>query len=124
MKEMLSKLKHISKENFLKLIQERFYDYAVAIASNNSGLFLQIRQYEQFHVSELKKLDNSSKLFGTEVWGYGINSICDGNEIHHSIDVSELKKLDERNKHLSNQRFLFSDFQNRARKYLHQHILY
>lgn len=84
-------------------------DYFAAITGNReSGVRAAfIKTAQRSNIQRVLEQLNQSKLFSAELWGYGINSISDGIEVHASVDVEDFKKIQGLNKHHHDQRLLW-----------------
>ena len=105
----MSKEQHISESQFPGILNKRMDEYFIAITGNTgSGTrAMNIKTAQILNIQTVQSQCKKSKLFDGEFWGYGINSICDGTEIHSSIDVEKFKRLQELNKHHNENRFLW-----------------
>lgn len=102
-------LKHLTVEPFLKIIEKRLKEYRLAIlgkeSSSSRGAQMAISQHAI--MLKIRTIISKLNLGGSDLWGYGINSICDGNKIYSSPDVEDVKKIDELNKHQAKYRFFW-----------------
>jgi hypothetical protein len=105
----VSKEQHISESQFSGILNMRMDEYFIAITGNKGfgSRAAYIKTNQRLNIQTVQSQCNKSKLFNGSFWGYGINSICDGTEIHSSIDVENFKRLQELNKHHNKNRFLW-----------------
>lgn len=105
----MSKEQHLSECQFSEMLNMRMDEYFIAITGNTgtSSRAMYIKTAQRLNIQTVQSQCKKSKLFNGEFWGYGINSICDGTEIHSSIDVENFKRLQELNKHHNENRFLW-----------------
>lgn len=105
----MSKEQHLSESQFPGMLNKRMDEYFIAITGNtgSSSRAMHIKTAQRLNTQTVQSQCKKSKLFNGEFWGYGINSICDGTEIHSSIDVENFKRLQELNKHHNENRFLW-----------------
>lgn len=105
----MSKEQHISESQFPEILNKRMDEYFIAITGNTGSVAraMHLKTAQRLNIQRVQSQCKKSKLFDGEFWGYGINSICDGNEIHSSIDVENFKRLQELNKHHNKNRFLW-----------------
>lgn len=105
----MNKEQHISENQLIGILNKRMDEYYNAITgdsfSDMRGAYIKIAQ--RINIQKVKDLTKKSKLYDGEFWGYGINSVSDGNEIHSTIDVEDFKKIQDLNKHHHDQRFLW-----------------
>ncbi len=101
--------KNLTKDEFFQLLEKRLMEYIPAIIGNRGshGMYMHMAQSAIHNVQQIKTIDREIDLFGQNLWGYGINSICDGTETHSQHDVEVVKKINELNKHLAEYRFLW-----------------
>lgn len=59
-----------------------------------------------YNCEKMQRLQIADDYLGKKFWGYGINRICDGKEWHKILDIQEIEKLPELNKHHQPYRFL------------------
>lgn len=100
---------HLTESELMDLLRKRLDEYIVAI-TNNSGSFdtyRAIKTAQHLNLQNVRAQLIKSKLFESDLWGYGINSISDGSERHSSIDVDDFKMIQELNKHHHAQRLLW-----------------
>lgn len=90
---------YINQSDFEQLIQRRIFEYAEGIASNMSGMRHHLISIWGSNSNTIKRLDSQFQLFGKGFWGYGVNYICNGKEKFSNYEISEVKGLNELNKH-------------------------
>ncbi len=105
----MNKEQHLSESQFPGILNMRMDEYFIAITGNtgSSARAMYIKTAQRINIQTVQSQCKKSKLFDGEFWGYGINSICDGTEIHSSVDVEKFKRLQELNKHHNENRFLW-----------------
>ncbi|WP_194778063.1 hypothetical protein [Pararhodonellum marinum] len=105
----MSKEQHISESQFSEILNKRMDEYFIAITGNtgSGARAMHIKTAQRINIQTVQTQCKKSKLFAGDFWGYGINSICDGTEIHSSTDVENFKRLEELNKHHNENRFLW-----------------
>lgn len=105
----MNKEQHISENQLIEILNKRMDEYYTAITGNSyagmRGAYIKTAQ--RINIQKVQGQAKKSKLYDGEFWGYGINSISDGNEIHSTIDVEDFKKIQDLNKHHHDQRFLW-----------------
>jgi hypothetical protein len=105
----MNKEQHISEHQMIEILNKRMDEYYTAITGNSySGMRgAYIKTAQRINILKVQNQAKKSKLYDGEFWGYGINSISDGIEIHSTIDVKDFKKIQDLNKHHHDQRFLW-----------------
>lgn len=93
--------RHITKNKFYEVIQNRLYEYREAIFGNSLSqpMSLMMLQSAQYSINQLKIIDSQINLFDSAFWGYGINNISVGNESYSHLDVEQIKRIGGLNKH-------------------------
>ena len=89
---------HISKDTFFYIIEQRLFRYIEAIFGNR-GMGASLASVINCNSEKMKSLASQDNYFGEGFWGYGINTICDGNELMSHLDVEEIKYKSASNKH-------------------------
>ncbi len=89
---------HISKEMFFSIIQKRLFRYIEAIFGTRGGA-VNVASAMHYSIEKMKSIASQDNYFGKSFWGYGINSICDGKEMHSNHDVEVIRAINELNKH-------------------------
>jgi hypothetical protein len=97
---------HISKETFFNIIEQRLWRYKEAIFGNRSGAALTMVAPLQHNLQKMKSIDSIDNYLGKGFWGYGINTICNGQELYSHFDVEEIMLIGELNKHRKDYRKL------------------
>ena len=77
---------HISKDTFFYIIEQRLFRYIEAIFGNR-GMGASLASVINCNSEKMKSLASQDNYFGEGFWGYGINTICDGNELMSHLDV-------------------------------------
>lgn len=105
----MNKEQHISENQLIEILNKRMDEYYTAITGNQySGMRgAYIKTAQRINIQKVNAQLKKSNLFSGEFWGYGINSISDGNEVHSTLDVENFKKIQDLNKHHHDQRFLW-----------------
>jgi len=105
----VTSFRHISKDSFFQLLEKRLNEYRIAIigTSSSSGMFIHMKQVAIHNIQKIRAIDQSIDLFGSDFWGYGINSVSDGILTHAQHDVEVVKTISESNKHHSDYRLLW-----------------
>lgn len=105
----MSKEQHITESQLSEILNKRMDEYFIAITGNtgSGARAMHIKTAQRINIQTVQTQCKKSKLFEGDFWGYGINSICDGTEIHSSTDVENFKRLQELNKHHNENRFLW-----------------
>lgn len=91
---------HISKDYFYSILSKRIFEYEEALYGTRKqpGIKLSMVSAIEYHIQKLKTADYVNNLFGKDVWGYGINSICDGKIEQEQLDVFQIQKIGGLNK--------------------------
>jgi len=105
----MGKAQHISKDEFINILRFRMDEYLTAILGLSvGGMRASVMKTSQhINIQKIQSDCLKSNLYNGDFWGYGINSISDGNEKHSSPDVQEIKKIQELNKHLKDYRLFW-----------------
>lgn len=100
---------HLSESELMELLTKRMDEYFVAITGNSGSwdTARAIKTAQHLNLMKVRSQLIKSKLFESDLWGYGINSISDGHENHSCLDVDEFKLVQGLNKHHHEQRFLW-----------------
>ena len=105
----MSKGVHISEIQLIEILNKRMDEYFSAIIGNSypgmRGAYIKTAQ--RTNIKNIQTQAKKSSLYNGEFWGYGINSISDGYEIHSAIDVEDFKRIQGLNKHHHDQRYLW-----------------
>jgi len=94
------KMSKIDKDSFFKHLMQRLRRYEKAIpVAGDGGMMRHIFSIINSHIAYIKKLDNTFNLFGEEFWGYGVNTITIDDQTFQNVDVYDVEKIQELNKH-------------------------
>ena len=96
---------HIPKHTFFDLIRKRLMRYMDAIWGRGCWS-PNVASAIHYNCEKMQRLQIADDYLGNKFWGYGINRICDGQEWHKLLDIQEIEKLTEPNKHHQPYRFL------------------
>jgi len=100
---------HITESQFINILKKRLDEYFIAIMGiNGTGpRAMAIKLGQLKNIERVQSQLRESNLYSGDFWGYGINSICDGKEVHSNVDVEYFKRGQDLNKHRSDQRFFW-----------------
>ena len=91
---------HLSKNRFFEVLQARLSYYSDAIQGEKKGhLDRAMRMAAHYVLENIKRLDAVHDFFGSGLWGYGINRLCDGTDEWNQPDFQEIAQMPGRNKH-------------------------
>lgn len=91
---------HLSVPEFFERLRKRLDRYAEYVGRELSLFRLQMMHAREGIVGKIMELDRTAGIFGGGIWGYGLNSICDGKEKNAEHDIELLiRHGTERNRH-------------------------
>lgn len=105
----MSKEQHISESQFIQILHRRMDEYFVGITGNegSSSRAMHFKTAQRINIQNVQTQAKKSNLYNSGFWGYGINSISDGTEIHSSLDVEDFKRIQGLNKHQNEHRLFW-----------------
>lgn len=95
----MTEYSHIPFHHLLHIIDKRILDYVEALFGSRSGMKLSQAGVRVYAENQMKLLIEHNDLLKGDLWGYGINSISNGQEQISRKDVAEIRKINQNGKH-------------------------